>query len=123
MTGISHIEMIFESSGTTGKSKSRHHVADPEIYKESLIRTFRLFYGDPSEYFIAALLPSYTERKNSSLVFMVNELIEKSAYPCSGCFRDNIEDLLINIGARMSIGNGLLIMLRGILNLKGMSII
>jgi phenylacetate-coenzyme A ligase PaaK-like adenylate-forming protein len=99
VTGSSQNEMIFESSGTSGKTTSRHHVTDPEIYKESLIRTFRLFYGDPSEYFIAALLPSYTERENSSLVFMVNELIEKSAYPSSGYFRDNIEELLISIGA------------------------
>jgi phenylacetate-coenzyme A ligase PaaK-like adenylate-forming protein len=109
VTGSSHIEMVFESSGTTGTSTSRHYVTDPEIYKESLIRTFRLFYGDPSEYFIAALLPSYTERENSSLVFMVNELIEKSAYPCSGYFRDNIEELLINIGAARDKGRKILL--------------
>ena len=97
VTGSSHVEMVFESSGTTGTPASRHYVTDLEIYKESLIRTFRLFYGEPSDYFIAALLPSYTERENSSLVFMVSNLIERGAYPDSGFYRDNIEELLSDI--------------------------
>ena len=57
---------------------SRHYVSDAGIYEESFLRTFTLFYGDPCKYMIAAILPSYTERENSSLIYMVNRLIEKS---------------------------------------------
>jgi phenylacetate-coenzyme A ligase PaaK-like adenylate-forming protein len=88
---------IFESSGTTGSSVSRHYVVDPEIYEASFFRTFNLFYGDPAGYFIAAVLPSYTERENSSLVYMMDNLIKKSNNPLSGFYKDNIGELLTNI--------------------------
>jgi phenylacetate-coenzyme A ligase PaaK-like adenylate-forming protein len=90
-------EMIFESSGTTGSSVSRHYVADKGIYEKSFLASFRMFYGDPAGYFIAALLPSYTERKNSSLVYMAENLIRSSSYPASGFYNNNITDLLSNI--------------------------
>jgi phenylacetate-coenzyme A ligase PaaK-like adenylate-forming protein len=97
VTGNNPVVMIFESSGTTGTSTGRHYVTDIEIYKESLTRAFTLFYGNPSQFFIAALLPSYIERENSSLVYMVNNLVERSAYPCSGFYKNNIEEMLSNI--------------------------
>jgi len=97
VTGNKPVTMVFESSGTTGTSTSRHFVADIETYKESLLRTFRIFYGDPAEYFIAALLPSYTERENSSLVFMVKTLIKCTGFPLSGFYKDNIDEMLSNI--------------------------
>jgi phenylacetate-coenzyme A ligase PaaK-like adenylate-forming protein len=90
---------IFESSGTSGTKASRHFVADLSIYEKSFSGAFRLFYGDPAEYFIAALLPSYTDRKNSSLIFMMNEIIKKSNYPDSGFYADNISELLSNISS------------------------
>jgi phenylacetate-coenzyme A ligase PaaK-like adenylate-forming protein len=102
ITGSYPVELVFESSGTSGTSVSRHHISDIRIYEESFMRTFSLFYGDPSEYFIAALLPSYTERQNSSLVYMVNSLIKISAYSFSGFYKDNIEELLTNIEAARS---------------------
>jgi hypothetical protein len=64
------------------------------IYEESFLKGFRLFYGNPEEYFIAALLPSYIERKNSSLVYMMNDLIKRSQYPASGFFKDNYKELI-----------------------------
>jgi len=67
-------ELIFESSGTTGMQPSRHFVADEEIYKRSILETFRLFYGEPKDFIFFALLPSYLERSHSSLVYMVNYL-------------------------------------------------
>jgi phenylacetate-coenzyme A ligase PaaK-like adenylate-forming protein len=97
ITGDLPAAMFFESSGTAGTVPCKHFVVDPLVYKDSLLKTFNLFYGDPSEYFIAALLPSYTERKNSSLVFMMNELIKRSIYPESGFYRDNNPDMLLNI--------------------------
>jgi phenylacetate-coenzyme A ligase PaaK-like adenylate-forming protein len=94
MTGSRPAAIIFESSGTSGKSVSRHLVADPALYEESLLRTFRHFYGEPSEYFIAALLPSFTEKKNSSLAFMMQNLIDKSANPFSGFYLNNIRGMI-----------------------------
>lgn len=68
-------EKLFTSSSTTGQQPSRHHVADLALYEESFTRGFRLFYGDPAEYAIFALLPGYLEREGSSLVYMADRLI------------------------------------------------
>jgi hypothetical protein len=89
--------LVFESSGTTGSTVSRHYIADPGLYCESFNKAFSLFYGDPSEYFIAALLPSYLERKHSSLVYMMDNLIKKSTYPASGFYKENTGELVENI--------------------------
>ena len=72
VTGDYPVEMIFESSGTTGTIPGKHFVSDLRLYEESFLKSFRLFYGDPEEYLIAALLPSYTEREGSSLVYMAD---------------------------------------------------
>ena len=86
-------QKIFESSGTTSTTTSRHFVKDIGLYKESFIRAFELFYGDPSGYCIIGLLPSYLERNNSSLVFMVQELITQSQHGLSGFYLDDHEKL------------------------------
>ncbi|MCK4879098.1 MAG: acyltransferase [Bacteroidales bacterium] len=86
-------EVIFESSGTTGTTPSRHHVADTGLYRESFTRGFRKFYGDPGQYCILALLPSYLERKDSSLVHMMEYLIGQSGHPESGFYLDDLEEL------------------------------
>jgi len=87
-------EIVFESSRTTGSIVSRHFVHDIKLYEESFLRGFRYFYGDPEDYFIGALLPSYIERENSSLVYMMNDLIKKSSNPRSGFFKDNVKELI-----------------------------
>ena len=76
---------IFESSGTTGSINSRHFVKDVELYKESFTKGFELFYGPVKDWCIIGLLPSYLERENSSLVYMVNELI-RIKRPCRKWF-------------------------------------
>jgi phenylacetate-coenzyme A ligase PaaK-like adenylate-forming protein len=90
-------ETIFESSRTTGDTPSRHFVHDLKLYEMSFQNSFRYFYGDPSEYFIAALLPSYSERQNSSLIYMMKGLIKKSLNSNSGFYDENPEDLIRNI--------------------------
>lgn len=94
ISGNREAELCFESSGTTGQAVSRHYVCDKGIYEESFIRGFRYFYGEPSDYLITALLPSYTERKNSSLVYMMNGLMQMSNDRRSGFYRDNTPELL-----------------------------
>lgn len=79
-------EIVFESSGTTQSTASRHYIRDAGIYRRSFLEAFRLFYGDASQYCILALLPSYLERGNSSLVYMVDELIKQSGHPYSGFY-------------------------------------
>ncbi len=77
---------VFESSGTTGSVSSKHFVAEVEVYERSFNHGFELFYGKPDEYVILALLPSYLERGNSSLVYMAKKLIEQTGKPESGFF-------------------------------------
>ena len=94
ITGDLPVEMIFESSGTTGVTPGRHHVSDLSLYEESFLKAFRLFYDDPEEFMIAALLPSYTERAGSSLVYMADKLIKGSRHHLSGFYNENIEGLI-----------------------------
>jgi hypothetical protein len=78
--------ITFESSGTSQTVNSKHFVKEISLYSRSFNETFRLFYGDPSQWCIIALLPSYLERNNSSLVMMADELIQQSGHPKSGFY-------------------------------------
>jgi Coenzyme F390 synthetase len=97
ITGKQSPVKIFESSGTTGSTVSRHYVTDIGLYEESFLRAFRIFYGEPADFIIAALLPSYTERENSSLVYMMNGLIKQSGNSSGGFFINSTDDLLAGI--------------------------
>ena len=85
-------QICFTSSGTTGMQTATHFVADKSLYEESFLRCFRQFVGNPKDYAILALLPSYLERENSSLVYMVNELIVESENPDSGFYLYDFEE-------------------------------
>jgi hypothetical protein len=96
-------EFIFESSGTTGIVNSHHYVKSARIYEESFLRSFALFYGDPEKYVVLGLLPSYLERKNSSLIVMVDSLIAKSGRKESGFYlydHTGLEKLLIELAQK-----------------------
>ena len=93
----SPIEQTFLSSGTTGMFQSKHYVTAISIYEESFTKTFQHFYGDIEDYTVLALLPSYLERTGSSLIYMVNNFIEKSNNPKSGFYLDNLEELANNL--------------------------
>lgn len=86
-------EVIFTSSGTGGEGTSKHHVKNIGQYKSSFGRTFELFYGDPADWTILALLPSYLEREGSSLVYMVDQLIGESKNEDSGFYLDDLDAL------------------------------
>ncbi|MFZ5941459.1 MAG: acyl transferase [Bacteroidota bacterium] len=79
-------ELLFESSGTTGDQSSKHYVTDPELYLKSLTRGFERVYGPPSDWCILALLPSYLEKGNSSLVYMMEQLMKLSGHPDNGFY-------------------------------------
>jgi len=84
---------IFTSSGTTGSNLSRHFVTDLNLYEKSFINCFKIFYGNIKEYTILGLLPSYLERNNSSLIYMVNKMIKQSKFPESRFYLDEIDEL------------------------------
>ena len=86
-------QQIFESSGTTKTNNSKHYIKDVAIYKQSFIEAFELTYGNVNDWCIIGLLPSYLERNNSSLVFMVDELIKQSNHTKSGFYLYNFEKL------------------------------
>lgn len=86
-------EAVFESSGTTASINSRHLVKKLSLYEESFEKGFKFFYGGIKEYCIIGLLPSYIERKNSSLVYMVDKLVRLSEHPLSGFYPDEYEKL------------------------------
>ncbi|WP_152286303.1 LuxE/PaaK family acyltransferase [Flavicella marina] len=87
------IEQTFLSSGTTGMSQSKHHVTDASLYEKSYLNAFSKFYGGVEELVVLALLPSYLEREGSSLIYMVDDLIQKSHQPESGFYLDNLDEL------------------------------
>ena len=87
------IQQTFTSSGTTGNVLSQHHVADLDIYKKSFQKGFAHFYGNIEDYTVLALLPSYLEREGSSLVYMVEDMIQESKHPKSGFYLNNLDAL------------------------------
>jgi len=96
ITGSNAVKLVFESSGTTGMIPSKHFLTNENIYTESFLKTFSLFFGDPSQYCILGLLPNYLEKGNSSLVYMVHELIGLSNHYNSGFYLQDL-DALANI--------------------------
>jgi hypothetical protein len=85
--------LLFRSSGTTGMATSAHFVKKPALYEKSFRLCFEQFYGTPAGYCILGLLPSYLERGQSSLVYMVDRLIHESGHPRSGFYLNDLERL------------------------------
>ncbi len=102
--------VAFSSSGTTGSMPSRHYIYDLGIYEKSFLQSFRLFYGNPADYCILALLPAYLERKGSSLVYMADRLIQASDHPLSGFYLDELDKLSANLEHLMAEGQKVLLL-------------
>ena len=92
------IQHTFTSSGTTGMQTSKHLVTDVNWYEQSYRLGFSQFYGNIEDYCVLALLPSYLEREGSSLIYMVEDLIESSNHANSGFYLNNHTELLQKIG-------------------------
>ncbi len=86
--------LFFQSSGTTQLNLSKHWIADQNLYEESIAKSFEQFIGKPEDYIFLGLLPSYLEKQNSSLIYMVDFLMKKSGKPENGYFLYNHEELL-----------------------------
>ncbi len=91
-------ETIFTSSGTTGSITSKHFISDLKLYETSFLNAFKRQYGEPNNYAILALLPSYLERDGSSLIYMVENLKAASKNPDSGFYLYETEALIEKLG-------------------------
>jgi len=89
-----NVQHLFKSSGTGNNNRSRHLVADLSIYERSFLPTFEAFSGPLENSVIVALLPSYVEQGESSLVYMVDKLIQKTNHPLSGYYLSEPQQLL-----------------------------
>ena len=87
-------ELIFKSSGTTGMQRSQHFVKSAKVYKESFVKGFEYFYGPISDYIFLALLPSYLENGDSSLVYMADHLIKLSKNKDSGFYLNDYSKII-----------------------------
>lgn len=93
VTGDFDTGLVFESSTTTSETPSKHYVKNEQLYFESLLNGFTSFYGSPSNYAILALLPSYLQRGNASLVHMTKVLMEHSGHESNGFYIDEFDRL------------------------------
>jgi phenylacetate-coenzyme A ligase PaaK-like adenylate-forming protein len=84
-------QAIFTSSGTTGSQTSNHFVTDLKLYEQSFNNGFAHFYGTVEDYVVLGLLPSYLERKGSSLIYMVNDFIAQSNHAESGFYLNQFD--------------------------------
>ncbi len=93
LTGEDAHQLIFTSSGSTGENVSKHFVKDVAFYETIFTGIFKKFYGEINDYTMLALLPSYLERQGSSLVLMMEKLIEQTHHSDSGFYLNDFEKL------------------------------
>src|SRR6187399_3751875 len=99
-TGKFNAEVIFKSSGTTQTINSQHHVKDVSIYTKSFTSAFEKMYGDLNGWCVLGLLPSYLEKGDSSLVYMVDSFIKQSQHLQSGFYLydfDRLKETLLSL--------------------------
>ena len=103
------IQATFSSSGTTGMMTSKHLVTDTSLYEDSYRKGFSQFYGNIENYVVLALLPSYLEREGSSLIYMVEDLIQLSNQPESGFYLNNHDELIEKLIALDNAGQNVIL--------------
>ena len=87
-------ENYFQSSGTTQiQTRSKHFIADFNLYEQSIEKSFGQFIGKPEDFIFLGLLPNYSENPHSSLIYMVDYLLKKSGKPENGYFLYNHQEL------------------------------
>lgn len=92
------VQRVFKSSGTQ-HLRSTHYITDLDLYERVFVKILELEYGDLQEMRIAALLPNYQENKDSSLLYMVNHLIDLTKNNGSEflAFDEGLKDKLIEL--------------------------
>ncbi len=126
-TGDWETEKTFKSSGTTFTRRSEHDIDDVGFYLRHAVQLFTDQYGDLSEMTIIALLPSYQQQGDSSLIAMVDELIELTNSEYSGYYLtrpDEIQEAVnkSNLAGRHSILIGVSFALLDLAEMGGLSL-
>ena len=85
--------LVFLSSGTGEQGRSKHVVTQPAVYEQSYTLGFEHYFGEPKEWVILALLPNYVAQGHSSLVYMVEGLIQQTNHPASGFLLDAMDQV------------------------------
>ncbi len=86
-------ELVFKSSGTGGE-RSQHFVYSTEVYKEAFRAIYAQFIGAIEDQVVLALLPNYLDQGDSSLVYMVDDLIAHSNNSISGFVLNDMNNLV-----------------------------
>lgn len=86
-------DRIFGTSGTSSGQTGFHYVKDINLYHKAALLGFEHFYGPITDYTFLALLPSYLERDNSSLVEMANYFMQKSEQNFLGFYLNDFAGL------------------------------
>ena len=94
ITGDNYHQNVFKSSGTSKQKRSQHFIKDIQLYKHAFLNSYQQFIGNPEDQIILALLPNYIEQGESSLVFMTNELINKTKNSLSGFILNDTKRIL-----------------------------
>ncbi|TXC79010.1 acyl transferase [Luteibaculum oceani] len=102
VSGSNGHKLCFESSGTTKTNTSKHFILNPSTYESSLLNGFERVFGPAQDWVILALLPGYLERKNASLVYMVNQLISKNKSGEGAFYLNEIDRLFEDINSYLS---------------------
>lgn len=77
-------QVVFSSSSTTGQIPSKHYIKSSKHYLQNAKQIFEEEIGTIDNTVVIGLLPSYLERSDSSLVFMVDYFIKESKLELSG---------------------------------------
>lgn len=83
----------FMSSGTTGMIRSKHYLDEIEFYLENTRLIFESFYDSLATFRFFALLPSYQEQGNSSLITMVDYFMQEAKQDDGGYYLNNTQEL------------------------------
>lgn len=102
------IDILFKSSGTGG-NRSQHFVESLQMYERSFEPTYRSQLGNPEEQVIIALLPNYIEQGESSLVYMVNQLIHLTNHPLSGFYLNESSKIIETYNEAIQLGKKVVI--------------
>lgn len=102
------VMLRFKSSGTGG-DRSSHYISDPALYHQSFSISYRQFIGEPEDQIILALLPNYLEQGDSSLVYMVEQLIRQSKNEHSGFVLNEFSELFARYDKALKSGKQVVI--------------
>lgn len=104
-----NVDLHFQSSGTGNSGRSQHFVKNKQWYNDSFSSGFIHFFGPIEEYVVLALLPNYVDQGDSSLVYMVNALIQQSGQALSGFLLHEPSSLIERYQAAVSQGKKVII--------------